>query len=90
MLSRVHPQAKVDHEVQVMWHSHFSGKGYYFGLSLEKNSREIPEEESVFLELPMVTNTRDRGVQLMGNKHRYPLGLWEGGGGGIAHHRQPG
>ena len=29
-----------DHKVQVMWHSHFLGKGVFFGLRLEKNSRE--------------------------------------------------
>ena len=30
----------------------------------------------------MVTNTRDRGVRVTGNEHRYPLVLWEWGGGG--------
>ena len=30
----------------------------------------------------MVTNTQDKGAQVMGNKHRYSLILWEWGGSG--------
>ena len=59
-------------------------RGVFFYRSLGKISRENPEK-GVFFKLPMVTtNTRDRGVPVMGNEHRYPLVLCEWGGGGCS------
>ena len=91
----------------------FSGKGGWgiFCRSLGKISRENHEKGVHVIDLPTLTNTRDRGagislhghpfpeiggpvypcmdilfrdrgVQVMGNQHRYPLVLWEWGGGG--------
>ena len=59
-------------------------RGVFFGSSLGKIIRESPEKGIFFgWYLPIVNNTRDRGVQVMGNEHRYPLVLWEWGGGGV-------
>ena len=61
----------------------FSGKGEYFFAIV---SGRFPEKTrkgggGVFLVIAMVTNTRDRGVRVMGNEHRYPPGSMGRGGG---------
>ena len=73
----------------------FSRERGYFGRSLGKISQEN-QENGVFFGLPTVINNRDggggyilgypfpcrdRGVQVMGNDHSYPLVLWEWGHG---------
>ena len=64
-------------------YSHFLGKGGILGRSLGKISRQNPEKGVFFNNCQIVSNTRDRGVPVMRNKHSTPWFYGRGGGRGI-------